>query len=101
MGVVRDDVGQQAVALLDDVVVVWNRLAGLDRPILGSGFVRRRSGEEPGRIEAELEAVALARQRLDVAELEAFARRLEPGLRRACYGHRLRASAPRRDDSDD
>ncbi len=38
MRVARDEVGQQLVTLLDDVVVVRNRLAGFDCPVLGSGL---------------------------------------------------------------
>jgi len=115
MSVVRDEVGQQPVALLDNVVVVRNRLAGLDRTVLSSGDVRRLAGEEPGGVEPHLEVVALACQRLDVTELDPLGRRPEPGLRRdsgrLCsrdrsrdrgrLGHRPRAPAPCREDRDD
>src|SRR5262249_44220827 len=54
--------GEQAVALVDDVVVVGDLLV-----LLGRRAVGRQSAEPPGRVEAELEVATLPLQRMDVA----------------------------------
>ena len=63
----RNDVREEAMALLDPVVVVRHRVAGLDHSVLGSSLVRRDATREPGGVEAELVLVALGGQRCDVA----------------------------------
>src|SRR4029453_4877727 len=59
----RHQVGEQAVTLFDDVVVVRNVTGSR---VFELGPTRRYSTEEPSRIEPHLEVVSLGRQRLDV-----------------------------------
>src|SRR5439155_21013506 len=61
----RHDVRQQAMALVDDVVVVRNvAVVG----VLELGAARGHPTGEPGGVELELEVVALRSERLDVPE---------------------------------
>ena len=73
--IVGHEVGQQAVALLDTVVVVRDGLAGLDGAVLGRGLVRRLARQEPGRVEAHLPAAVRPGERGDMAELHDLRRR--------------------------
>ena len=105
LGPVRDDVRERAVALVDRVVIVRHRLAGLDRSVLLGGLVRRHAGEQQRRVESQCIVVADADERRDVPVFHLLLRRPETGLGRARDGDRLgdglRATAPRdRDDAD-
>ena len=71
----RDEIEVRPVALVDDVVVVRDRLAGRDRSVLGGGGVGGGSGREHGRVEPQLVAAALADERPDVAEQPLLAAR--------------------------
>ena len=73
-----DVVREQAVALVDDVVVVRHRLARLDLAVLGGSSVRRLTAREPGGVETQLVAVTLAYERPDVAEDPVAARLRRP-----------------------
>ena len=103
LGVGRQEVREQAVALLDAVVVVRHRLAWLDRSVLGRGLVRRDSAREPGRVESHLVSAARSRHRVDVAE-DALVARLTHGVRVGVVREvepRERAGSSDRGDGDD
>ena len=51
-----DAVGEQPMAFVDDVVVVRDRLARLDRTVLRGGHVRGLAAEEQRRVERQLVA---------------------------------------------
>src|SRR6266511_34813 len=71
----RDQIRQETTTLVDDVVVVRHRLTRLDRLVFDRRAGRGNSLEPLRRIEAQLEAAAFLRERLDVAVLHDLARR--------------------------
>jgi hypothetical protein len=71
----RDEVGEEAVALIDLVVVVRHGLAGLDDPVLGGGDVRGHTAREPGGVEAHSVRLPVGLQGRDVAIRAVTARR--------------------------
>jgi hypothetical protein len=88
---------------LDDVVVVRDRLAGLDGAVLGRRGVRRDAACEPRGVEAEHELTVPALERVDVAEDPVAARpyRHRPGRRFAAeVQNREDDRRDRRDDCE-